>query len=117
MFVVYSFYFSNGLPVFQTFGPFASASAAEGWVAAQTNPANYLVASAWNPTPAVAGGPLSPATVAVGQWVVGFVGTNLNGTFTVLFYGGFVSQQTAMTYQATLFPPTSYGVSQVIAPA
>jgi hypothetical protein len=115
MFCVYYLYSQNGQYVILPQGPFASESAAQAWIAGQAIPQNYLVASAWIPTPLVPGGPLTPATLTVGQWVVAYIGINISGTYSVYLYGGFASQSAAQTYLNTLFPPISYAIGQVAA--
>jgi hypothetical protein len=114
-YIAYLYQTTNGLTLIP-YGPaFASEAAAWAWIAAQTNPAQYQVVPAWNPTPVSPGGPLTPLTIPVGQYTVAFIGVNFSGVFVAALYGSYATAALAQAAMAQYLPPQSYSVVQVVA--
>ena len=80
----------GGLQV-NVFGVYATYQAAEAVLASLNNPASYVIASAWNYTPSVPGGPLTPGTLTLGAFVGVFALLGLNGTYVIYLYTPFTT--------------------------
>lgn len=106
----------SGTTTIITYGPFASYQAAEAWIAAQTTPSNYVTCPVWNPMPATPGGPLSPATVSAGQYLMVYIAVTALGTYGVWLYGPYSTVQLAQgAVAAQTSNQQNYSVSQVFA--
>jgi hypothetical protein len=101
------------------FGPFATQALADGWVAAQNTPSNYMTVPIWNQYPATPGGPLTPSNAGVGQNIVAFLGVTVSGTYEVWLYGPFSTSALAQGYIAAMIAgnqsPTNYTTATVTA--
>ena len=94
-------------------GVFSSYAAAQAWVASQTNPESYTIASAWNPVLQGSATTLVPASLTVGDTVVVYVASNASGVYEVYVYGPFQTTVSAQAYINATNNPNNYSV-QVI---
>ena len=101
-------FFSNplvpgGLQI-NVYGVYATYQAAEAVLASLNNPASYVIASAWNYTPSVPGGPLTPGTLTLGAFVGVFALLGLNGTYVIYLYTPFATLALAQAWALSQSP-------------